>query len=130
MAGTPGQLKIVETLLPSHFVIPNHPIHVPDLRQFQQVVLEKQAFDFQTNPNSDKVLGQLPAAPMIALYGVATEIWVAAAARALLAAGRKVLLVRDAVAEIDPEPKPSSSTLSSREEVLSEFNKSSRRPIR
>jgi nicotinamidase-related amidase len=39
---------------------------------------------------------------MIALYGVATEICVTAAAQALLAAGRKVLLVRDAVAEIDP----------------------------
>ena len=102
MAGTPGQQKIPETLLPDRFVVPNHPIDVPDLRQFQQLVLEKQAFDFRTNPNSHKVLRQLPADPTIALYGVATEICVAAAARSLLAAGRKVLLVRDAVAEIDP----------------------------
>jgi nicotinamidase/pyrazinamidase len=131
MAGTPGQQKIPETLLAKRYVVPNQPIEVPGLRQFQQVILEKQAFGFQTNPNADTVLRQLPAESMIALYGVATEICVAAAALALLAAGRKGLLVRDAVARsIRRGPKRSSSTLSSGEEDLSEFNKSLPRPIR
>ncbi len=46
MAGTPGQQKIPETLVANRFVVPNRPIDLPDLRRFQQIIIEKQAFDF------------------------------------------------------------------------------------
>jgi len=101
MVGTPGQQKAPETLLPDCFVVPNRPIELPDLRSFQQIVIEKQAFDFSTNPNHRQVLRQFSWPPEIKLYGVATDICVAAAARSLLDLGHKVSLVIDAVAELD-----------------------------
>lgn len=101
MAGTPGQQKVPETLLPKRFVVPNRPIELPDLSVFQQTIVEKQAFDFSTNPNSPQVVRQFGAALQIALYGVVTEICVASAARALLALGHNVTLVQDAVAPLD-----------------------------
>lgn len=101
MAGTPGQQKVPESLLPNHFIVPNRPIELPDLRQFQQTILEKQAFDFSTNPNSQQVVQQFGPSLQIALYGVVTEICVASAARALFASGHKVMLVQDAVAALD-----------------------------
>jgi nicotinamidase/pyrazinamidase len=101
MVGTPGQQKVPGSLLPNRFVVPNHAIDLPDLRTFQQVIIEKQAFDFASNPNSSEILRQFAGASTVALYGVVTEICVAAAARSLLAAGRRVSLVRDAVAELD-----------------------------
>jgi nicotinamidase/pyrazinamidase len=102
IAGTSGQQKVPETLLPNRFVVPNRAIELPDLKQFQQIILEKQSFDFASNPNSERVLSQFEATTEIVLYGVATEICVASAARSLLSAGRKVLLVSDAVADLDP----------------------------
>jgi len=103
MAGTPGQQKLPETLLPNRFVIPNRPITLPDLRSFQQVILEKQAFDFSSNPNCSAMLAQLRPPLDIVVYGVATDICVAAAARALLKLGNTVSLVHDAVAELDAQ---------------------------
>jgi nicotinamidase/pyrazinamidase len=102
MAGTPGQQKIPETLVAKRFVVPNRPIELPDLRRFQQIIIEKQAFDFATNPNAEKILRHFGSSPAVALYGVASEICVAAAARSLLRAGWRVRLIRDAVAELDP----------------------------
>ncbi|HET9407097.1 MAG TPA: cysteine hydrolase family protein [Candidatus Sulfotelmatobacter sp.] len=101
MLGTPGQQKVPETLLDDRYIIPNRAIELPDLHRFQQIILEKQAFDFATNPNSGKVLQQFAAEADVVLYGVVTEICVSAAAQALFAAGRKLFLVRDAIAELD-----------------------------
>jgi len=102
MVGTPGQHKVPESLRPNRLVVPNRPIELPDLKQFEQVIIEKQAFDFATNPNATDLLHQLNPTK-IAVYGVVTEICVAAAARSLLFPGRKIFLVRDAVAELDPD---------------------------
>jgi nicotinamidase/pyrazinamidase len=101
MSGTPGQQKVPETVLPNHIVVPNRPLELPDLRTFQQVIMEKQDFDFATNPNSQQVLQQFGTALEIVLYGVVTEICVAAAARSLLQWGHKVSVVQDAVAGLD-----------------------------
>src|SRR5690349_11819142 len=52
VVGTPGQQKIPETLLPNRFVIPNHPIELPqDLDRFRQIIIEKDKLDVFTNPN-------------------------------------------------------------------------------
>jgi len=101
MAGTPGQNKIPETLLPNRFVLPNRPTELPALKDFQQIIIEKQQFDVFTNPNTDKLLQQFGSALHIWMYGVVAEICVAAAARNLLRRGHKVTLVSDAVRALD-----------------------------
>jgi nicotinamidase/pyrazinamidase len=101
MVGTPGQQKVPETLLPNRVVVPNRPITLGDLRTFQQVIIEKQEFDFATNPNSRQALQQFGEALEIVLCGVVTEICVAAAARSLFDWGHKVSVVWDAVAGLD-----------------------------
>jgi nicotinamidase/pyrazinamidase len=102
MAGTPGQQKVQETLLPSRYVLPNRLVELPPLKAYQQIIIEKQEFDVFTNPNSDYVLQRFGSALRIVLYGVVTEICVASAARALLDRGHKVILVGDAVHALDP----------------------------
>jgi nicotinamidase/pyrazinamidase len=101
IAGTPGQKKVPETLLSNQFVVPNRPVELGDLRAYPQIIIEKQDFDFGTNPNSRKVLMQFGPGLDIVLYGVVTEICVAAAARSLFAWGHKVSLVRDVIAGLD-----------------------------
>lgn len=104
MAGTPGQQKVAETLLANRFTLPNHEVELPNLKSFQQIIIEKQQFDVFTNPNTERVMDQFRARMLILLYGVAAEICVAQAADALLARGHRVELVTDAVAAID-QPK-------------------------
>jgi nicotinamidase/pyrazinamidase len=101
MIGTPGQQKVPETLLPNRVVVPNRPIALGDLKTFQQVIIEKQEFDFATNPNSRQVLQQFGGTLEIVLCGVVTEICVAAAARSLLGWGHRVSVIWDAVAGLD-----------------------------
>lgn len=101
MVGTLGQRKVMETLLPNRFTVPNHRIQLPSAKACQQLIIEKQAFDVFTNPNTDKLLKQFGPALQILLYGVVTEICVASAARRLLERGHKVALVGDAVRAID-----------------------------
>jgi nicotinamidase/pyrazinamidase len=101
MAGTAGQQKIPETLLARRLVIPNRRIELPDFGPFEQVIIEKQAFDVFTNPNTEEVLKKFGSHPRVILYGVATDICVAAAARALVERGCPVELVSDATAALD-----------------------------
>ncbi len=102
IAGTPGQQKVPETLLADRYVVPNRRTELPSARAFQQIILEKQAFDVFTNPNTDQLLRQCGPSLQIALYGVVTEICVASAARGLLERGHKVALVSDAVRALEP----------------------------
>jgi nicotinamidase/pyrazinamidase len=101
MAGTPGQQKLTETLLPHRFTVANRKLELPDLKSFQQIIIEKQHFDVFTNPNADRVLGQFGSGLAIILYGVTTDICVAHAANALLERGHRVEVVSDAVAALD-----------------------------
>jgi len=102
LAGTPGQKKVPETLLEKPTVIPNRPVPLPaNPVAAGQVILEKQKFDVFSNPNTEALLAQLGGDVEIILYGVVTEICVAAAARGLLARGFRLRLVRDAVQHLD-----------------------------
>lgn len=103
MAGTPGQQKVSQSLLHSRYIVPNRRIELPDLKAFQQIIIEKQAFDPFTNPNTDAVLQQIGPALQITLYGVVTDICVAATADSLLARGHRVSLVMDAICALDVE---------------------------
>jgi nicotinamidase/pyrazinamidase len=102
LAGTPGQKKVVRTLLPGHYVVPNRKIELPaHLGAFPQIVVEKQATDVFTNPNVDELLYRLGAGREIVVYGVVTEICVEQAARGLNRRGYRVHLVRDAIRHLD-----------------------------
>jgi nicotinamidase/pyrazinamidase len=101
IAGTPGQQKLPETLAKKRFVIPNRPIKLPpDPRAYEQIIIEKQAFDVFSNPNVDPLLRQL-GKPEVVLYGVVTEICVSAATRGLIERGHRVRVLEDAVFALD-----------------------------
>ena len=105
MAGTPGQRKPPSTLLEKQVVVPNTP-GLPEtlflsVTTAQQILLEKQALNCFTNVNLPALLDRLGAERCV-VYGVVTEVCVKFALFGLLAAGRQVELVADAIKEIDP----------------------------
>ncbi len=100
VAGTAGQQKPASTLLETRVTIRNQP-GLPETKNAQQVLLEKQALDCFTNVNLRALLERLNADRYI-VYGVVTEICVKYAAFGLLKTGRRVELVTDAVKELDP----------------------------
>jgi nicotinamidase/pyrazinamidase len=85
VAGTVGQRKAAETLVPSG-----------------QTIVEKQALDVFSNRNFPALLDSLQAGRYI-VYGVATEYCVFRAAMGLLRTGVPVSLVTDAIAAVNPE---------------------------
>jgi nicotinamidase/pyrazinamidase len=102
LVGTPGQQKIPQTLLGKRRVVPNRLLDtLPDLRQLEQVIVEKDSLDIFDNPNIEALLARLGAGQEVILYGVVTEICVAYAARGLLDRGFRLRLVRDAVHHLD-----------------------------
>ncbi len=106
--GTPGAAIVPETLAEKYFMIPNRAAaEMPaDLSKLQQVVLEKQTLDVFDNPNTEKVIERLKAftdpSAEFAVFGVVTEFCVRLAAKGLLERGRRVAMVSDAIAAIDP----------------------------
>jgi nicotinamidase/pyrazinamidase len=107
--GTPGAEIIPETRADKVLLVPNHAgTAIPaDLLEFQQVILEKQTLDVFDNPNTEKVLervgGFTDADAEIFVFGVVTEYCVRLAAKGLLARGRRVALVRDAIETLNAE---------------------------
>jgi len=99
VAGTFGKQKAQATLLDRRVVVPSHKTDF-DLSGARQIILEKQSTDCFTNANIHEVLARLDAKHCV-LYGVVTEVCVRHAALGLLASGRKVELVTDAVRHLD-----------------------------
>jgi len=95
IAGTTGQQKPQCTLRATRVVIPNRPV---DLRieGAEQIILEKQQLNLFTNPNLPRLLEMLEADAYV-VYGVVTEYCVKDAALGLLATGKPVTLVTDAI---------------------------------
>lgn len=101
VAGTLGQRKVPETLLPGALVIPNSPAPLPDQWQrAPQVVVEKQTVNVFLARTLDRVVDGRPAGRFV-LYGVVTEVCVLYAARGLLKRGAQLDIVRDAIREFD-----------------------------
>lgn len=107
--GTPGQKRILETLTPNPFVVPNLPgVPLPDrFAPGQQVLIEKRKLDVFTNPNIEVLLKRVvPAAglgkPEFVVFGVVTEYCVRCAASGLLDRGHRVAIVIDAIETLDP----------------------------
>lgn len=102
--GTPGQKKIPETLTENFVVVPSR-AGVPLPRDFggiQQLLLEKQALDVFSNPNTEKVLARLGREPEYCVFGVVTEYCVRCASLGLLERGHRVAVVTDAIETLDP----------------------------
>lgn len=106
--GTPGAEIIPETRAQRILFVPNRPdAAVPqDLSTYQQVILEKQTLSVFDNPNTDAVLESVKQFTdrdaSIFVFGVVTEYCVRLAAKGLLERGRRVALVRDAIATLKP----------------------------
>ncbi|HEY1241249.1 MAG TPA: isochorismatase family cysteine hydrolase [Bryobacteraceae bacterium] len=98
VAGTTGQHKAAATLLDKPVTVPNCDCEL-SLEGAQQVIVEKQSVDVFTARNLERILRMLDADRFV-VYGVVTEICVRSAARGLLAAGKPVVLVADAVKEL------------------------------
>jgi nicotinamidase-related amidase len=97
--GTPGQLKIGYTLVPSRISFPadgNTDLPRDMLRRYQQVILHKRCMDPFDEPRIDRLLSEVCAAEFI-LVGVCAEGAVKAAALGLLQRDKKVSVVIDAV---------------------------------
>lgn len=108
--GTTGQQKPCATLLSKTVVIPNREVEI-EIEGRQQILLEKQKLDLFTNPNIHRLLDKLQADSYV-VYGVVTEYCVKCAAMGLLATGKPVTLVTDAIQTLDKAAQDS---------VLSEF---------
>jgi nicotinamidase/pyrazinamidase len=85
VAGTTGQLKPAETLVGAG-----------------QIIVEKQALDVFSNPDFPALLDSLGADRYV-VYGVAAEYCVRCAITGLLATGKQVALVTDAIAAVNSE---------------------------
>ena len=103
--GTPGQLKLPETLLRQYMVVPRErlsPLTDIEISQYQQWILEKDVLNLFQNPQADDLVKRLDAEQYV-VYGVATECCVRLAVKGLLERKRTVALLLDAIREIESE---------------------------
>lgn len=101
IAGTLGQHKAAATLLDKRVTVPNRECEF-SLDGAEQIVVEKQSVDVFTARNLARILQALNADRFV-VYGVVTEICVRSAARGLLAMGKQVVVVEDAIKELRRE---------------------------
>lgn len=95
VSGTAGQHKPSLTLLDRRVIVPGAPMPWK-IEGAQQILLEKQTTDCFSNANLTALLDALHVQRAV-VYGVVTEICVKNAALGLLATGRQVEVVTDAV---------------------------------
>jgi nicotinamidase/pyrazinamidase len=110
--GTPGAAYVPEALAEKVITIPNDPSAAlpEDLSQYQQIHLEKQTLDIFDTLHAAELVNRLGADRLnikkdaeFIVFGVVTEYCVRLAAKGLLARGRRVALVRDAIETLKPE---------------------------
>ena len=100
VAGTWGQAKPASTLHGGRVTVPNNGgVPIPDAPQY---LLEKQTNDCFTNVNLPALLDRLRAERYV-VYGVVTEYCVKCALDGLLATGKQVEVVTDAIETLNPE---------------------------
>lgn len=103
--GTPGQLKVPESLVRKYMVVPQERrtlLTDEELHRYRQWILEKDDLDLFTNPQADDLVRRLDAEQYV-VYGVATEYCVKRAVKGLLERKRPVTLLVDAIKEIKSE---------------------------
>ncbi len=104
VCGTAGARIIPEGLAQKSLTVPSsRDFSWPgDLRNYQQVILEKQVLDVFSNPQTQALLDRLNGEAQFVVFGVATDYCVGLAANGLLARGKRVSIVKDAIAATDP----------------------------
>jgi nicotinamidase/pyrazinamidase len=74
-----------------------------DLSKYQQILLEKQTLDIFQSRHAEALVRRLGTDAEFVIFGVVTEYCVGLAARGLLARGRRVAVVQDAIETLKPE---------------------------
>jgi len=95
VAGSLGQRKPASTLLENRVVIPNQDASAA-FGSDSQYIVEKQTIDVFETKTFRRVVDAL-ASDQFVVYGVVTEICVISTVRGLLAPGRQVVVVADAI---------------------------------
>jgi nicotinamidase/pyrazinamidase len=103
--GTAGAAMVPEALTDRVFTVPNEPeAALPaDVYAFQQILLEKQTLDIFQSRHIEKLLARLNPQAEYVVFGVVTEYCVSFAAKGLLARGRRVSVVSDAIETLKSE---------------------------
>ena len=105
VAGTPGARILPEALGPRVCPIANDASkQLPtDILSCPQILFEKQALDVFDNPHAGELVERHGPVTEYVVFGVVTEFCVARAAKGLLARGRKVFVVTDAIEALQIE---------------------------
>jgi nicotinamidase/pyrazinamidase len=120
--GTSGAEFVPEALTDKVARVANDPdATIPaDLNPYQQILLEKQTLNIFESLHADAVLKRLPRDAEFVVFGVTTDYCVGFAAKGLLARGRRVALVRDAITALNQQQG---------EEAISELQRAGARVI-
>ena len=106
MDGTEGQKKIRETTTQDTIFIENRDCIVEGYDtalNHQQIILEKQDYNVETNPNFERLLRYAKPERAV-VYGVATDYCVKAAVLGLRQLGMEVHVVIDAIQAVNVQP--------------------------
>jgi nicotinamidase/pyrazinamidase len=105
VAGTPGQQRLPDTLMPGRAVLdPDEPVEDIGrlLDRYAQLICRKRALDVWTSVAARRLLETIDADAWY-VFGVATDYCVKSAALGLAKAGKRTYVVTDAVKAITPE---------------------------
>jgi nicotinamidase/pyrazinamidase len=75
----------------------------PDLSKYQQILLEKQTLNIFESRHADELVQRLGTHPEFVVFGVVTEYCVSFAVKGLLARGRRISVVQDAIETLKQE---------------------------
>ena len=133
--GTPGATLVPDALTRRFVTVPNDPTTTlpDDLFRYQQILLEKQTLDVFKSAHADELVQRFGPEVEFVVFGVVTEYCVAFAAKGLLARGRRVSVVRDAIETLNSEDgnraiaelQALGATLTTTEEALTRLNTAS-----
>ena len=103
--GTAGAEFVPEALTDRVLRVPNDLAASvpPDISPYQQILLEKQTLDVFESRHASELLQRLDPDAEFVVFGVVTEYCVRLAAKGLLARGRQVSIVQDAIETLNPE---------------------------
>lgn len=103
--GSPGAEFVPEALTDNFVRVENDSkAKLPDdLSKYQQIILEKQTLDIFESRHANALVERLYNTAEFVVYGVVTEYCVNYAAKGLLQRGRRVAIVKDAIATLAPE---------------------------
>src|SRR5208282_1673359 len=103
--GTAGAELVPEALAEKVVRVPNDAAaKLPeDLARFQQILLEKQTLNIFESRHADALVQRLGSQAEFVVFGVVTEYCVSFAVKGLLARGRRVALVTDAIETLKQE---------------------------